>query len=534
MSKNFYITTAIAYVNAPPHIGFAKEVVIADAIARYNKLLGKEVYFLTGTDEHGAKIARAAGKEGVPIRDFVDKNSLKVRDLLRILNISNNDFIRTSDEARHWPAASALWKRLVENGDIYKKSYHGLYCVGHEAFITEKDLTDGKCADHGQAPEVIEEENYFFKLSRYTEKIRHAIESGEMEIVPVARKNEILALLREGLEDVSFSRPAKDISWGISVPGDPEQTMYVWCDALTNYISALGYGSGHDDLFQNFWPADIHIIGKDILRFHAAIWPAMLLSAGLPLPKKIAAHGFVTSGWQKMSKTLGNVVDPFAMIEKYGADTVRYYLLREISTFEDGDFMEEKLRVAYNANLANGLGNLVSRVGKMIKLYSNGVISRPDNDLINSVPLKKNIGLQPDGAKDGGFETEYFSVDYTIEKFILPEYERAMNELNLQKAGDAVWRLVGELDHYVQDYEPFKLVKVDREKTATVLWNLACGLSHAARMLLPFMPETAGKILDIFGVPPDMPLEKIKTFAVKEHAGLFPRLEKMGENSIKS
>ncbi|MBI5045706.1 MAG: methionine--tRNA ligase [Candidatus Niyogibacteria bacterium] len=526
MSKNFYITTAIAYVNAPPHMGFAKEAAMADVIARYNKLLGKEVYFLTGTDEHGAKIARSAEKEGVPVRDFVDGNSLKVRDLLRTLNISNNDFIRTSDEARHWPAAVLIWKKLAERGDIYKKSYQGLYCVGHEAFITEKDLIDGKCADHGQAPEVIEEENYFFRLSKYTDKIKSAVESGEMEIVPVSRKNEILALLAEGLEDVSFSRPSRDISWGVPVPEDPEQTMYVWCDALTNYISALGFGSGHDELFQNFWPADIHLIGKDILRFHAAIWPAMLLSAGLPLPKKIVAHGFITSGGQKMSKTLGNVVDPFAMVGKYGAEAVRYFLLRETSTFEDGDFTEDKLRDAYNANLANGLGNLVSRTSKMIKLYADGAVSRPDEDLISSVPFKKNIGLQPDSAKEEGFETEYFSADYVIEKFILPEYERAMNELNLQKAGDAIWRLVGELDHYVQNYEPFKLVKTDREKTLAVLWNLAYGVSSAARMLLPFMPETATKIFDIFGITPNMPLEKMKSFTVKDHVGLFPRLDK--------
>jgi methionyl-tRNA synthetase len=519
----FYITTAIVYVNASPHIGFAKEVVMADALARYARLQGKEVYFLTGTDEHGAKIARSAEKAGMSAQEFVDMNAKKVREMAALLGSSNDGFVRTSDQKKHWPGAVKIWNKLMESGDIYKKSYQGLYCVGHEAFITEKDLVDGKCTDHNAAPEIIEEENYFFKLSKYAPQIKKAIESGEMEIIPEFRKNEILHLINEGLEDVSFSRPARDISWGVPVPHDPEQTMYVWCDALTNYISALGYGSDDEQLFQKFWPAVTHMIGKDILRFHAAIWPGMLLSAGLSLPKRILTHGFITSGGQKMSKTIGNVVDPFLMVEKYGAEAVRYYLLRETSSFDDGDFTEEKLKTAYNSALANGLGNFVSRTSKMILQYFDGELARPSDDKLNGVPLKGGLHLKFGGSSEGGENMEFFGVDYVLNRYVLPEYHKAMSEFNLQRAAEIAWQFLGELDGYIQAYQPFKLVKEDKEKTGAILWNLGVGMLEMAKMIQPFLPETAEKIFEILSADANTDSTTLKKITIKEQIALFPR-----------
>ena len=524
MAEKFYLTTSIAYINSSPHLGFAKEIVMADVLARYQRFLGKEVYFLTGTDEHGAKISRAAKQADLPVEKFADQNAEKFRKLAEVLNISFDDFIRTSDKKRHFPGAQKIWRLLSEKGDIYKKSYRGLYCVGHEAFVTEKDLLDGKCADHGQAPEEIEEENYFFKLSAYTERIKKAIVSGELEIAPESRKNEILSLLKEGLEDISFSRPARDISWGVPVPGDAEQTMYVWGDALTNYISALGYGQKKEILFKKFWPANLHIIGKDILRFHAAIWPGMLLSAGLPLPEKILVHGFITVNGQKMSKTLGNVADPFGLAEKYGAEAVRYYLLREISSFEDGDFTEEKFKKSYNADLANGLGNFVSRVSKMILRDFGGAIEKPAPAALGAAPLRKKMDWAPGFEKEAA-ALEYFSPDYLTEKFFVLEYQKAMEELDLQKAGDVIWRLIGMFDGYIQDYEPFKLIKKNKEKAQAVLWQLAFGMFWISRLLAPFMPATAEKIFDILGISSNTKPEDLKVFLFKEDENLFPRKE---------
>ena len=279
------------------------------------------------------------------MENFVDENSAKFRELTKKLNISNDDFIRTSDKNRHWPGARLLWKKLVEVGDIYKGKYSGYYCVGCEAYIKESDLINGKCPYHYAEPEKIEEENYFFRLSRYADEIKKRIESGELKILPESGKNEILAVIRKGIEDISFSRPVEKLAgWGVPVPNNDSQLMYVWCDALANYVSALGYGSGDESNFQKFWPADLHVIGKDILRFHALIWPAMLMSAKLPLPKKLFVHGFIISDGKRMSKTLGNVIDPFDLIERYGVDAARYYLLREITPFGDGDITEKNLR----------------------------------------------------------------------------------------------------------------------------------------------------------------------------------------------
>ncbi len=335
---SYYITTAIDYVNGEPHIGHALEKVQADALARYQKLLGKDVFFATGTDEHGAKIAREAERQKMPIQEFVDKNANSFRAMDDALNISYNLFIRTSDKDKHWGSVISVWNDLYKNGDIYKKEYQGLYCVGHEAFVTSKDLNkDGICELHNAKPEIIEEENYFFRLSKYTDKIKKVIESDELKIYPKERKNEVLSIVNEGLEDVSFSRPSKDLSWGIPVPNDETQTMYVWVDALTNYLSAIDYND-NSDLYKKYWPPSLQVIGKDILRFHGIIWIGMLMSLNLDLPKCILAHGFISVDGVKMSKSIGNVINPMELLKKYDTDSVRYFLLSEIPTTKDGDF----------------------------------------------------------------------------------------------------------------------------------------------------------------------------------------------------
>jgi methionyl-tRNA synthetase len=360
----FYITTAIDYVNAKPHIGHALEKIQADVLARYHRAKGDDVWFLTGTDEHGTKNFRTAEIAGKTTQEFVDENSEYFKNLKDVCNLSWDDFIRTTDKNRHWPGVQKLWNKIYEAGDLYKKKYQGLYCVGCEAFVTEKELVDGKCPIHKKEPEKLEQENWFFKLSKYSKEIESKIKNDELKIIPESRKNEILSFLKSGLEDISLSRPKNYLSWGIPVPNDPDQVIYVWYDALSNYITAIEYAE-ESEKFKKFWPADLHVIGKDILRFHAAIWPGMLLSAGLPLPKSIFVHGFITVEGEKMSKTLGNIIDPAELSQKYGSDAVRYYLLREISTYEDGDYSKKKFEERYNADLANGIGNLVSRVATL-------------------------------------------------------------------------------------------------------------------------------------------------------------------------
>ncbi len=468
--EKFYITTSIAYVNAPPHIGHAFELVQADVLARRRRLKGDDVFFLTGTDEHGAKIAKTAEVAGITPKDLTDKNSAKFRELAKVLDISNDDFIRTTDKERHFPAAQKLWQKLVAAGDIYKKKYQGLYCVGCEAFITQKDLIDGKCAIHLKEPETVEEENYFFKLSKYSEKIGELIKSDKLRIVPVGRKNEILSLISEGLEDVSFSRPAKDLPWGIPVPGDEAQTMYVWCDALVNYISVVGYGDG-GERFEKYWPADIHCIGKDILRFHAAIWPGMLLSAGLSLPKTIFVHGFITSGGHKMSKSLGNVVDPFEIIGKYGVDSLRYFLLREIPPADDGDFTIERFEMRHNADLANGLGNLFARSLALI--------------------LGTNIRS---AAADENFKKETAAV--------WKKYEKSLDEFKFNEALEAVWGLIAFCDGYINETKPWKIAKESEadEKLKPIFGNLLFALANIAWLVQPFLPSTSEKMIDSLGV----------------------------------
>ena len=481
--QTFYITTAIDYVNAKPHIGHALEKIQADVLARYHRIKGDDVWFLTGTDEHGAKIARAAEAAGKDPKDFVDENSEKFTELKKVFNLSWDDFIRTSDQKRHWPGAQKLWLKLHEAGDLYKKKYRGLYCVGHEAFVTEKDLVGGKCRDHQKEPEMIEEENYFFRLSKYSKEIELRIRNNELKITPEGRKNEILSLIESGLEDVSFSRPRKDLSWGIPVPNDAEHTMYVWCDALANYITAIGYGEEKSEIRNpksetnpksqisnlkpsKYWPADLHVIGKDILRFHAAIWPGMLLSAGLKLPKAIFVHGFVTVEGQKMSKTIGNVIDPVELVKKYGTDTVRYFLLREIPSGEDGDFSYKKLEERYNGDLANGLGNLVARVATLGEKVS---------------PITFDFG------KD-------FELDIKAEtERVFKNYEKYIEKIRLNETLAEIWKLVSYADKYINENKPWSIV--DEKALKYVIINAGYVIGTIANLLQPFLPETAERIL---------------------------------------
>lgn len=500
----FYITTSIAYVNAPPHIGFALELIQADILARYHRLLGEDTWFLTGTDEHGTKIIKAAEAARLSPKEFTNKISVQFQKLAESLNISNDDFIRTSDKKRHWPSAQKLWRELAERGDLYKKNYEGLYCVGHEAFVKKSDLKDGVCPLHKTKPEKIEEENWFFKLTSYKKQLKKIIESDELRILPVSRKKEVLNLLDDA-EDVSFSRPSEKIQWGIPVPNDSEQTIYVWADALSNYISAIGYAENSVN-FQKYWPADIHLVGKDILRFHAIIWPAMLLSASLPLPQTIAVHGFVTVNGEKMSKTIGNVVDPFKMIEKYGSDVIRYYLLREIPSDEDGDFSEEKLKERYNGDLANGLGNLVQRVATLIETKMDGKLIY-DEKLIESAVTEKI-------------------------KELSEKYKKQMEIFRLHEAIGSIWELIGFANQYIDDKKPWGAIKHDEKEFLGIMTNLMPILHNISFLLSPFLPETAKKITDIFGyeLKPEIPggyefaIKKIPSAEALGNRGLFPRI----------
>ena len=480
MKKKFYITTGIAYTNAPPHIGFALELIQADVIARYQRLLGKDVFFLTGTDEHGLKIVRAAEEAGQNTKKFTDDISKKFKDLTKVLNLSNDDFIRTTDQKRHWPSVEKAWLRLKEKGDIYKKKYKGLYCVGCEAFIKEKELVDGKCPHHQQKPEVVEEENYFFRLSKYADQVKEAIAQNKIKIVPEVRKNEILSFIKQGIEDISCSRSKENLKWGIPVPHDNAQIIYIWFEALINYISALNYAENGNN-FKEYWPADIHCVGKDIFRFHALLWPAMLLSLNLDLPKTIFVHGYLTSGGQKMSKSLGNVIDPFELIKKYGADPVRYFLLREIPSTEDGDFTYEKFEERYNADLASGLGNLVARVITMAER-----VKIKDS---KTLEVFRKLTIQDE-------------INKTQEI-----YRKALDEFKFNEALIVVWELISWCDRYIEKERPWE----ENENQKEVISNLLLVINEIAKLLEPFLPETSEKVL-----------KQLKTQKSKP---LFPRIK---------
>jgi methionyl-tRNA synthetase len=458
---NYYVTTSIPYVNGEPHLGHAMEFIMADVLARAARGEGKPTIFATGTDEHGGKIAEKAAELKLTPQQLSDQMSQKFRDLLKELNISNDRFVRTT-EPGHEQRAQLIWQALAKN--IYKGKYSGWYCTGDEAFFTEAEVkaNKGVCPNHNRPYEQIEEENYFFKLSAYTEPIKQAIETDAFKIVPKTRRNEILSLLKSGLEDISISRPKDKIGWGIAVPGDETQVMYVWFEALMNYITVLGYPEHAD--FKNFWPANVQVIGKDIIRFHAAIWPAMLLGLGLPLPERLYVHGFINVDNKKMSKSLGNYVTPDSVVKKYGTEAFRYFFLRHIPSYGDGDFSWPTFEAAYNNELANELGNAVQRTAAMISRYQKGL-----------------IGDMPAPEHDSSAIAE------------------AIADCHFDKALDLIWEQVRGLNQYIDEEKPWQVAATgDADHLREVLAYQAGCLLQIAGLLSPFLPDTAAKIQNIF------------------------------------
>ncbi|MBC7565238.1 methionine--tRNA ligase [Candidatus Saccharibacteria bacterium] len=466
MEKKLYIATAIPYVNGTPHIGNALDYLLGDIWTRYQMQNGHQVRFQVGTDEHGNKIAAKAAELSITPKAYTDSTYINFENLMKKVGTSYTDFVRTTDD-HHVASVQYIWQKLMPY--IYKGSYTGWYCVGHEAFFTDKEVqaTNGVCPDHQAPYEQVSEDNYFFKTSAFTDQIRTALDDGTMQIFPEFRKLEFLELIKDGIADVSISRPKKNLSWGIPVPGDPEQIMYVWLDALANYITVIGYPDRPE--WQEYWPADIQIIGKDILRFHAGIWPAMLLGLGLALPKRLLAHGFVNIGGAKISKSVGNVIDPNEIIDNYGLDAFRYFFSRHIPTLDDGDFTWEKFENAYNNELGNDLGNLISRVAGMIMKYQAGVIG----------------------------ETTQAEHDMSA-------YHDAMESLEFNKAIDEVWNMVRSLNQYIDNVKPWVVAKgigTDPEAEphlAEILAHCAGALLQIGDLLQPFLPNAAQKIHGIF------------------------------------
>ncbi len=479
----FYITTAIDYVNASPHIGHAYEKIVADVLARFHHLRGEEVYFLTGTDEHGQKNASSAAAAGKEVRVFVDENAAKFRELAAVLNLSINDFIRTTEE-RHKVGVRQIWERVASRGDFYKKNYKALYCVGHEAFVTLSDLVDGKCPEHDTEPIVVEEENYFFRLSAYRTQLRQLFQERPDFVVPSSRANEMLSLI-DALEDVSVSRPVEKLSWGIPVPGDPTHVIYVWFDALTNYITAVGYGSD-EARFRAWWPA-YHLIGKGINRFHSLLWPAMLISAGIEPPRQVLVHGYLTAEGQKISKSLGNVIHPVETAEEFAAqagvdlpiavDAIRYYLLRDIPFGGDADFSRAALAQRFNADLANDYGNLLNRSLALVNRHFEG-----------RVPARG-----PEEGGDGRLRLTGAQAAEAVAGFV--------DRLDFRGALDAIWSILSTANKYLDEEAPWRVLKDGRaERAGTILYNTLEAVRVASILLSPWLVTATARAWDQLGL----------------------------------
>ncbi len=477
--EKYYLTTPIFYPNGNPHIGHAYTTIATDAMARFQRLLGKDVFFLSGTDEHGLKMQQTAEKEGITPKALADKNSDVFRSMLAALGCSNDQFIRTTEE-RHHKACQAIWRAMEENGDIYLDSYAGWYSVRQEAYFEESETTVGddgiRREPLGSPVEWNEEESYFFRLSTYQDKLLDLYEKNPGFVMPAERRNEIVSFVKSGLRDLSISRTTFD--WGVKVPGNEKHVMYVWVDALTNYLTAAGYPDTSNEKW-GFWPANAHIIGKDIVRFHAVYWPAFLLSAGLPLPKRVFAHGFLFNRGEKMSKSVGNVIDPFELVERYGLDQLRYFFLREVPFGQDGSYSHEAIVNRTNADLANDLGNLAQRSLSMIAKNCEGRVPEP-----------------------GAFTDEDKAIlDQAADA--LESAKKAMDDQALHQALAAIFAVVAEANRYFAGQEPWALRKTDPARMGTVLYVTAEVIRRVGIMVQPFIPQSAEKLLDILAIPSD-------------------------------
>lgn len=475
--EKFYITTAISYPNGKPHIGHAYEMIATDALARFQRHDGKDVFFLTGTDEHGMKMVQTARKEGLTPRELATRNAAEFKRMAEVLNISNDDFIRTTEE-RHYAASQAIWKAMTANGDIYKGGYAGWYSVRDEAYYGEEETElrdDGvRYGPQGTPVEWVEEESYFFRLSAYGDRLLELYETQPGFIRPAERRNEVVSFVKSGLKDLSMSRTTFD--WGVPVPGDEKHVMYVWVDALTNYITGVGYPDENAEHWR-YWPADIHVIGKDIVRFHAIYWPAFLMSAGIELPKRVFGHGFVFNRGEKMSKSVGNVIDPFALVDHYGLDQVRYFMLREVPFGQDGNYSHEAIVNRTNADLANGIGNLAQRSLSMIAKNCGGVV--PERGIVTDAD--RAILEQAEAA--------------------LVAARKAMADQGIHLALAGIFSVVAEGDRYFAGQEPWALKKTDPARMASVLYTTAELVRRLAILCQPFVPGSAAKLLDLLAVP---------------------------------